>query len=158
MSRPRQQTRNIIHWKVKNKITSIQWNNLCTELILCNVLPHVMNGTVGCFSSIRTFKTFRNHATHQKGTILAIAACRLGWRGVIPNRRKAYPRQLCSETKVCVVPKSVPSDGIFYKAGHIPCEKRSRLTSSKLWMILFLNTSFDNDGRLKFFLLYKFHH
>ena len=37
ISSPRQQTRNITHWKVKNKITSIQWNNICTEVILYNV-------------------------------------------------------------------------------------------------------------------------
>jgi hypothetical protein len=125
--RSTQQTRNIIHWKVKNKISSIQWNNLCTEVILCNVLPHIMVQLDVFFH-----KNLQNHATHQKDTILAIAACILGWRGVIPDSRKAYPRQLCSETKACVVPKAVPPDGIFWKAGHIRCGKRSRLTSSKL--------------------------
>lgn len=57
ISRSRQQTRNVIHWKVKNKISSIQGNNLCTEVILCNVLSQVMV-QLDVFST-RTFKTFR---------------------------------------------------------------------------------------------------
>lgn len=41
ISSRRQQTRNITHWKVKNKIASVQWNNICTEVILYNILSHV---------------------------------------------------------------------------------------------------------------------
>jgi hypothetical protein len=61
------------------------------------------------------------------------------------NDRKAlYPRLYTVVKKgFCVVATSVACERIFSKAGQILSEKRSRMKSSKLWMILFLNASLE---------------
>jgi predicted nucleic acid-binding Zn ribbon protein len=45
--------------------------------------------------------------------------------------------------RLCVVATSIPCERIFSKAGQILSEKRSRMKSSKLLMILFLNANLE---------------
>ena len=61
------------------------------------------------------------------------------------NDRKAlYPRlYTVVKKRLCVVATSVPCERIFSKAGQILSEKRSRMKSSKLSMILFLNANLE---------------
>jgi hypothetical protein len=58
------------------------------------------------------------------------------------NRKALYPRlYTVAKKRLCVVATSVACESIVSKAGQIPSEKRSRLESSKLSMISFLNTN-----------------
>ena len=61
------------------------------------------------------------------------------------NDRKAlYPRlYTVVKKRLSVVATSVPCERIFSKAGQILSEKRSRMKSSKLSMILFLNANLE---------------
>jgi hypothetical protein len=61
------------------------------------------------------------------------------------NARKAlYPRlYTVVEKRLCVVATSLPCERIFSKAGQILSEMRSRIKSSKLSIILFLNTNLE---------------
>jgi hypothetical protein len=61
------------------------------------------------------------------------------------NDRQAVFSRLYTVVKkgFCVVATSVACERIFSKAGQILSEKRSRMKSSKLSMILFLNASLE---------------
>ncbi|GFG29959.1 hypothetical protein Cfor_05474 [Coptotermes formosanus] len=55
-----------------------------------------------------------------------------------------YPRlYTVVKKKLCVVVTSVPCERIFSEAGQILSEQRSRMKSSKLAMILFLNANLE---------------
>jgi hypothetical protein len=45
--------------------------------------------------------------------------------------------------RVGVVATSVACERLFSKAGQILSEKRSRMKSSKSWMMMFLNTNLE---------------
>ena len=56
------------------------------------------------------------------------------------ERKKVYPRLYeLVKRRLCITATSVPCERIFSKAGQVVSEKRSRLTTSKISQILFLN-------------------
>lgn len=56
------------------------------------------------------------------------------------ERKKVYPRMYeLVKRRLCLIATSVPCERIFSKAGQVVCERRNRLTSSKISQILFLN-------------------
>lgn len=60
------------------------------------------------------------------------------------HRKEVYPMLYeIVKKRLCIVATSVPCERIFSKAGQIATEKRSRLTSSKISEILFLNHNLE---------------
>lgn len=56
------------------------------------------------------------------------------------ERKKVYPRlYTLVKRRLCIMATSVPCERIFSKAGQVVSEKRSRLSTSKISQILFLN-------------------
>uniref|UniRef100_A0A3Q3FFT6 BED-type domain-containing protein n=1 Tax=Labrus bergylta TaxID=56723 RepID=A0A3Q3FFT6_9LABR len=58
------------------------------------------------------------------------------------SRRVVYPR-LCEfmKRRLCIVATSVPSERVFSKTGQIVSERRSRLSSSKVRQLVFINAN-----------------
>jgi hypothetical protein len=62
------------------------------------------------------------------------------------DRKVLYPTlYIVVKKRLCVAATSVQCERIFSKAGQILSEKGSRMKSSKLSMILFLNTNLEED-------------
>nr|XP_029135204.1 zinc finger BED domain-containing protein 4-like [Labrus bergylta] len=60
------------------------------------------------------------------------------------SRRVVYPR-LCEfmKRRLCIVATSVPSERVFSKTGQIVSERRSRLSSSKVRQLVFINANLN---------------
>ncbi|XP_065810939.1 zinc finger BED domain-containing protein 4-like [Labrus bergylta] len=58
------------------------------------------------------------------------------------SRRVVYPR-ICEfmKRRLCIVATSVPSERVFSKTGQIVSERRSRLSSSKVRQLVFINAN-----------------
>lgn len=56
------------------------------------------------------------------------------------ERKKVYPRMYeLVKRRLCMIATSVPCERVFSRTGQVVTEKRSRLTTSKISQILFLN-------------------
>lgn len=149
ISRSRQQTKNMIHWKVKNIINSTHWNNFLHRICILYSAT-ICNDPNGCFLHKNLMKLptdppiqFTTKAQYQH----------LPFAGL--DEKKCYQTVGRHILDNSVVNISSSRKYIFKSRTHSSWKEEQ--TQIFKIMISFLNANFDGNGRLTSFPSYKFY-